>query len=196
MDSRLLSNLGRIAGIGGIALGVLFLLFKGVLGQKLSISPPDAYLVIQSLMTFTFGIAGIGIVAWLISRAVGPTRPVPLPALTIIAALFVVVIGGSGYVARQHVPHSELPSNLHAVQPVDICIGSGEGSSCYGPGVVTYSCDDYKTILGGGSDKTLEILNERFCSEGTETAKQNVKHNFSIEGGKCGWTSFTVTCSG
>ncbi|SFO74232.1 hypothetical protein SAMN05216330_104451 [Bradyrhizobium sp. Ghvi] len=76
--------------------------------------------------------------------------------------------------------------------PINICVGSGGGASCLGPGVVAYSCADYSSI-GGGADSTYDAFNKRFC-QGRGDPKVNVRHNFSIAGGQCGWTSFTVTC--
>jgi hypothetical protein len=81
MESKLLTSLGRIAGVGGIALGLFLLLFQGVLQKqflpKSGLNADQAFAIIVALMILTFGIAVIGLVAWLIGRMVKPPKPVP-----------------------------------------------------------------------------------------------------------------------
>jgi hypothetical protein len=197
METKLLSSLGKAAGIGGISLGVIFLLFSDVLQQKFAvIGAAQAYALIQSLMTFTFGISGIGIISGLISLSVKRGQSMPWPLGTL-ASLFVIVILASIYIGTRPVPQSDLPlqpAQVHVVRPIDVCMGNGGGQSCLGPGVVAYTCDEYNAI-GGGGPATLVTLNKRFCQSGPAKATENVRHNYSREGGQCGWTSFTVTCA-
>src|SRR5262245_34877490 len=105
MESKILSSLGRIAGLGGIALGVFLLVFQGVLQKQFlpqaGLGSGQAFSVILSLMIVTFGIAGIGVIAWLIGRTVGPKTPVPMPAISILAALIALVLAGAVYVGVQ-----------------------------------------------------------------------------------------------
>lgn len=102
MESRLLSSLGKVAGLGGIALGVFLLLFRGVLEKdflpKAGLEPAQAYAIILSLMIFTFGIAGLGLIAWLISRATNPKAPIPASTLSVLVAVMAVVIGAAVFV--------------------------------------------------------------------------------------------------
>jgi hypothetical protein len=67
MEGRVLTALGKIAGIGGIVLGVFFFLFRGVLEQRFlpntGLSQEQAYHVILALMILTFGIAVVGLIA-------------------------------------------------------------------------------------------------------------------------------------
>jgi hypothetical protein len=86
-----------------------------------------------------------------------------------------------------------IPPTLGRLGPVNICVGNGGGAACLGPGVVAYSCSEYKQI-GGGAEATYDTFNKRFC-QGKGDPKTNVRHNFSVEGGECGWTSFTVNCT-
>jgi hypothetical protein len=108
MENKILSTLGRIAGLGGIALGVVLFLFRGVLEKNFlpqaGLGSEQAFAVILALMILTFGIAGIGVIAWLISRTVGPRAPVPGPALGILAVLVAIVLGSTIYVAAQAKP--------------------------------------------------------------------------------------------
>jgi tetratricopeptide (TPR) repeat protein len=105
MEGRLLGSLGKIAGIGGIALGVLFLLFKGVLEQQLlqkgQLSSEQAFAIVVSLMIFTFGIAVIGLIAWLIGRSVPDGQPIPPWGLAVILLLTGGVLGSAIYVVAQ-----------------------------------------------------------------------------------------------
>jgi hypothetical protein len=204
METGLLAKLGRIAGIGGIALGVFFLIFNKIF-QSLSLIPPlETYLVIRSLMVFTFGIAVIGIFAWIVSRSFSPRRPMPAYVIIIFALLIALVMGAATAVSVLPIQQSALVADVRPnisppapnrppPPPINVCMGNGGGESCLGPGVVSYSCDSYNAI-GGGGDQTYVSLNQRFCNGQPATAKANVRHNFSHSGGQCGWTSFTVTC--
>jgi hypothetical protein len=67
MQAKLFSALGKVAGLAGIALGVFLLLFQGVIEKNIfpRLPPKEAFGIIFALMIFTFGIAGIGVIAWL-----------------------------------------------------------------------------------------------------------------------------------
>jgi hypothetical protein len=99
MDGKLLTDLGKIAGVGGIALGVFVVLFRGVLQTeflpKAGLSPCQAFSVILVLMILTFGIAGIGLIAWLVSRSIAPNGSIPWPTLRALAGLLVIMVGGA-----------------------------------------------------------------------------------------------------
>ncbi|PWJ86913.1 hypothetical protein C8D77_12011 [Mesorhizobium loti] len=105
VEGKLLSSLGKIAGIGGVALGIFLLLFQGVLQQKFmpgtGLDSSHAFAVIMSLMLLTFGVAAIGVFAWLIARTTGPQTPVSGPILTILTALIVLVIAAAVYEGAQ-----------------------------------------------------------------------------------------------
>jgi hypothetical protein len=207
MEGGTLKDLAKAAGIGGIALGVLYLIFKQVIpatGTPL-LSPAQAYAILRSLMILTFGVSGLGILAWLIAPHRDMKRPIPQPTIAILGVLFIVVILAAVYAGTLPVPQADYPVTVSEVKPqnppntvvpppVNICAGNGGGASCLGPGVVAYTCDEYNAI-GGGGDATYNTFNKRFCNGGPETAKINVRHNFSRGGGQCGWTSFTVICA-
>jgi hypothetical protein len=105
MESRLLGTLGRIAGLGGIALGVFLLVFQGVLRARFlpqaGLASAQAFAVILSLMILTFGIAAIGVVAWLISRSTSPKAPISGLALGVLAVLITLVLVAAAYVGVQ-----------------------------------------------------------------------------------------------
>ncbi len=66
MNSTLLETLGAIAGIGGIALGVLLLLFRDVIRKNIfpNLTRDQGYRIIRLFLILTFLIALAGIVAW------------------------------------------------------------------------------------------------------------------------------------
>ena len=108
MESRLLGALGKVAGIGGIALGIFLLLFRGVLEKQFlpqaGLGSAQGFAVIISLMLLTFGLAGIGVIAWLIGRTTTSRAPIPLPTLSVLAALIAALLLATVYVAAQAKP--------------------------------------------------------------------------------------------
>jgi hypothetical protein len=89
----------------------------------------QAFAVILSLMILTFGIAGIGVMAWLLGRTVGPKTPVPGPAMGTLAALIVLVLGAAVYVGAQAKPDSQSPGKVEA-GPGGVAVGGNvEGST-------------------------------------------------------------------
>ncbi len=109
MESRILSAVGKIAGLGGIALGVLLLVFQGVLKTHFlpdaGLNSAQAFATIFSLVILTFGIAGIGVIAWLISRTVGPSVPIPTLALGALTALMTLLLGAAVFVGAKAIPN-------------------------------------------------------------------------------------------
>jgi hypothetical protein len=105
MEGKLLTSLGKIAGLGGIALGVLLLVFQGVLQKQFlpqaGLTSDQAFAIILSLLILTFGISGIGVIAWLIGRAVGPKVPMSIPAMSTLAGLMALVLGAAVYIGAQ-----------------------------------------------------------------------------------------------
>jgi hypothetical protein len=108
MESKVLTSVGKVAGLGGIALGVVLLIFQGVLKTQFlpqaGLGSDQAYAVILSLMILTFGIAGIGVIAWIVGRAVGPKLPASGAALGVLSGLIVIVVGAAVYVGAQAKP--------------------------------------------------------------------------------------------
>jgi hypothetical protein len=66
METQLLESVGKIAGIGGIALGVFVLLFEEVIRKNIfpMLSDDHASGLIRQFMYLTFVVAVCGIVAW------------------------------------------------------------------------------------------------------------------------------------
>lgn len=66
MDLSLLEPLGKVAGIGGIALGVLLIVFRDIIGKKIFPKLPvaEAYRLLQLITVGVWSVAIVGIVAW------------------------------------------------------------------------------------------------------------------------------------
>src|SRR5689334_10935703 len=66
MEIQLLQAVGKIAGIGGLALGVFVLLFEEVIRKNIfpMLSDDHASGLIRQFMYLTFGVAVAGIAAW------------------------------------------------------------------------------------------------------------------------------------
>ena len=104
ISSNIVVWLGKIAGLAGIAFGVLLLLFKGVLEKdflpKKGLSGDQAYHIMFAVLLLTFGIAAVGILAWIIGKSAGsvvPTGALVILALLVLAiGLGAVVVGSQG----------------------------------------------------------------------------------------------------
>jgi hypothetical protein len=74
MDLSSLEPLGKIAGPGGIALGVVVLLVGPVIARAAGVPPAQRAPLLRFVAGGAFGIGALGIVAWLVSGlAGGPT---------------------------------------------------------------------------------------------------------------------------
>jgi len=70
MDLKLLETLGKTAGIGGIALGVLVYTLKEVLANKVfqALPPERAYALLLIITVGSFAIGALGVLAWIIGK--------------------------------------------------------------------------------------------------------------------------------
>ena len=66
MDESILKAVGQIAGIGGLSLGVLLIVFRDVIRKKIfpQLRKDDAYRLLRLITVLTFLIALAGIAAW------------------------------------------------------------------------------------------------------------------------------------
>ena len=95
MQTWLFATLGKIAGIGGIALGVFLTIYTYVLHGKIqfgNLCPDQAYHVALSIIVLTFGISVIGIIAWLISRSQSREAPLSTTEIAVPSAVSVPVL--------------------------------------------------------------------------------------------------------
>jgi len=104
MDSKLLQGLGKIAGLGGIAVGVVLLLFRDFLKQKFlpsqGLPPEQGYHILLAFLILTFGIGAVGVVAWIIGKTVAPGKSASFSAVTVLTLLITTVLASTVMVSR------------------------------------------------------------------------------------------------
>jgi hypothetical protein len=66
MDAKLLEIVGQIAGIGGLALGVLLIVFRDIIRKNIfpKLPPAQAYRLLRLITAAVWSVAVIGIIAW------------------------------------------------------------------------------------------------------------------------------------
>ena len=72
MDASVLKIVGQVAGIGGIALGVLLLVFRDVISKNIFPRLPskDAYRLLRLIVGAVWSIAIVGVAAWVYTAGV------------------------------------------------------------------------------------------------------------------------------
>jgi hypothetical protein len=188
METKLLGSLGRIAGVAGIALGIFFLLFQGSLQPILrsigDIGPDASYAVVRSFMILTFGMAGIGVVAWLMSQGQG-RGPLPTSSIMAISVLVAMVLIAAVYVGslqpatRVEVAAKEPPTKTEP-QPkrtasYTVCVGE-----------LANRCPAGSVVLGCGS--SVETWAQAQCKS------INVTKLSDTSGNRCGYYVANVSC--
>ena len=71
MDLSTLASLGKIAGLGGIAIGVVVLLVRPIIDRASSLPAAERAPMLRFVAIGSFGIGALGIVAWLVSGLSG-----------------------------------------------------------------------------------------------------------------------------
>jgi hypothetical protein len=191
--NKLFKTLGGIAGLAGIAFGVLLLLFQGVLQQKFlpgtGLDTVQAYHVLMALMVLTFGLAAAGIVAWLIFAALPSGTPLPQHNVYILAVLLLAVLAatiglGSGALDRsnpvlpQTAPTSTpAPSAKQEVtRSLRVCVGEYERA-----------CQPHDAYLYCGVD--VNAWAKARCD------RFKVQQLNDVGGNKCGYQLYEVLCT-
>lgn len=66
MSSDILQTVGQVAGIGGLAIGALLLVFRDVIRKNVfpTLKKDHAYGLLRLIVVLTFTIAALGIGAW------------------------------------------------------------------------------------------------------------------------------------
>jgi hypothetical protein len=66
MDAGLLKTLGQTLGIGGVALGIFFLLFREIIRKSIfpTLKKEDAYKLLRLMTVLIWSVGVIGIGAW------------------------------------------------------------------------------------------------------------------------------------
>jgi hypothetical protein len=71
VDLSSLASLGKIAGLGGIALGAVVLLVRPIIDRVATVPAAQRAPLLRLIATGAFGIGALGIVGWLISGLSG-----------------------------------------------------------------------------------------------------------------------------
>jgi hypothetical protein len=71
MDLSSLASLGKVAGLGGIAVGVVVLLVRPIIDRASSVPAAQRAPLLRFVAMCAFGIGALGIVAWLVSGVAG-----------------------------------------------------------------------------------------------------------------------------
>lgn len=117
MDTELLKIVAQAAGIGGIALGVLLLIFREVIRKNLfpNLSREQGYRLIRLVVSLTFAIAVFGIGAWVwVQKSSGPDKATS-PAAATGGSVTQSINGGTGVI--QTGPGQITITNTEGVPP-------------------------------------------------------------------------------
>jgi len=71
-----LGRLGKVAGIGGIAIGAVVLLMNALIGTIPGLPADQQAEIVRLLAILSFGIGALGIIAWLSAGRASPTPSV------------------------------------------------------------------------------------------------------------------------
>jgi hypothetical protein len=67
LDLSSLESLGKVAGLGGIAIGLVALLVRPIINRVSSVPAAERAPLLRLVAMGAFGIGGAGIIAWLVS---------------------------------------------------------------------------------------------------------------------------------
>lgn len=101
VDLSSLASLGKIAGLGGIALGVVVLLVRPMIDRVSAVPVAERGPTLRLLAMGAFGIGALGIVAWLIGGVSGDSTTGAPGAIT---------TGGHGTANNNTVTNSAVPA--------------------------------------------------------------------------------------
>lgn len=67
MEINILESLGKIAGLAGISIGLVALIFKSIIRRKIfpTLEPERAYMIISRIINMSFILALLGLLCWL-----------------------------------------------------------------------------------------------------------------------------------
>lgn len=71
MDLSSLASLGKVAGLGGLAIGLVVLLVRPIIDQVSTVPVAQRAPMLRFVAMGAFGIGALGIVAWLVSGLQG-----------------------------------------------------------------------------------------------------------------------------
>jgi hypothetical protein len=176
VEERIFGTFGKVAGIGGLALGVLLYVFREVLHRVCYFKAASA--LMKPLIS---------------SR--NPDQPMPTSSLGLLALLVCLVIGSAVYLLAQAIPETPKTATSKSYK---VCMGNGGGNNCLAGSDASFDCNQYNG-MGGGGPRTTTELGARFCSTTVNSQKKQQPFDIKVYqnngGGQCGWTGFLVTCN-
>ena len=106
MEAEILEALGQVAGIGGIALGVLLLVFRDVVRKAIfpKLSPDHGYRLLRLIVVSVWSVALLGVGAWVWTEVQCDgaeriaTRGAQSPIVTCTQGQVIINIGGDAAV--------------------------------------------------------------------------------------------------
>jgi hypothetical protein len=123
LDLSQLEPLGKVAGIGGIAIGAVVLLIRGLIDKTSSLPAKQRASTLRLLAIGAFGVGALGIVAWAANGWLGgqyaSTRGNDSPA---------IISGGDATIGPANSPGSSAPSSQIGVAPNSTTKTEGERS--------------------------------------------------------------------
>jgi hypothetical protein len=207
MDASSLERLGRTTGLCGIALAILVLIFRDMMKLQLwntGLTAPMTFAVIVSMMVLTFGIATIGVIAWLIGKLSPPRTPVTPLTLGVLAAMFGAILLAVFFICDR--AQSLLPGEERVAQAPDqripeqkpektfnVCHGELEERCRKHPYDIWEECSARNGV--GGADPNVSCL--RLCGKalGPGLCTGVRQPGTSAESGnRCGYSWFQVRC--
>ncbi len=109
ISNAIVAKLGQIAGLAGIALGVLLVVFRSTLEKdflpKGGLNSDQAYHIMFAVLLFTCGIASVGILAWIIGKSV--KGPVPTSLILILAGLTICIVVAAVFIGSKTAAQQE-----------------------------------------------------------------------------------------
>ena len=101
MQTWLFKSLGAAAGLAGIALGIVLVLYRDIIASDLlssTLCQTQSYNVLLSIIVFVFGIAAVGIVAWVISLSKPADSHIATKRIAIVAGSIIPIIIASIFI--------------------------------------------------------------------------------------------------
>ncbi|HEX3860506.1 MAG TPA: hypothetical protein VHY35_02310 [Stellaceae bacterium] len=186
MNFKMLGTLGKIAGLAGLALGLLVFVTQGIvqlsLRSLINIGPAESYALLRSFVILSVGITGIGVVTWLMSLSAAPRERMPMPFVSALSILFIMVLGASVYIGslptitQVQVPPKQ-QSNIitNKIRNYIVCVGEHASS-----------CPPNSVVLNCGS--SVESWVKAQCPSSTITRLSD------LPGNRCGYYTVFVSC--
>ncbi len=134
MEAEILEAIGQIAGIGGIALGVLLLVFRDILRKAIfpQLTPERGYRLLRWIVVSVWSVAALGLGAWIWTdvQCDGDeriaTRGAQSPIVTCTQGQVIINIGGDAAKSRTETESGD-PAGIETQGPQSPVVVGTEG---------------------------------------------------------------------